>query len=219
MKNRCSKQAGVLSLTAAVTAMILILWPATGDCQRVRRLSAGPTESVDPNAAAPRNSWANFDIILKRNIFSRQRTSVRRMEETRESGPVVTPNPESYYLLKGVVQENDDFIAFIEDTQSGTVLRLRRGDPVARGTIKTLTLDGLEYRMEDKTVVVRLGFDLEGGRAAVATGPMMELPAASVPPPPATGRPAPAQPSTAPSGAEADILKRLMEQRKQQLGQ
>ncbi len=103
------------------------------------------------------------------------------------------PNPESYYVLKGVVQENDEFIAFIEDTQNGTVLRLRRGDPVARGTIKTLTLDGLEYQMEEKTTVVRMGLDLEGGHGALATGQMADLatmPASSTPGQPSQSSPA-----------------------------
>ena len=57
------------------------------------------------------------------------------------------PNPESYFLLKGVVQENNQFIAFVEDKQTGSVLRLRQGDRVARGTVKSLTLDGLEYEL------------------------------------------------------------------------
>lgn len=219
MKNSCSKQANALALMAALAGLILALWPATGHSQRSsRRQSPGPAQSVDPNAGGPRNSWASFDVILNRNIFSRQRTSARRTEEIRESRSVVAPNPESYYLLKGVVQENDDFIAFIEDTQSGTVLRLRRGDPVARGTIKTLTLDGLEYQMEEKTVVVRMGLNLEGGQGVPATGQILNL--APAPASSTSGQPAPSSPKpSAPSGAEADILKRLMEQRKQQLGQ
>jgi hypothetical protein len=173
--------------------------------------------SADPNAPVKEGSWASFDVILKRNIFSRQRTAWR--PRTQESAkPVVVRNPETYYVLKGVVQENDDFIAFIEDTQGGTVLRLRRGDPVARGTIRTLTLDGLEYQMEDKTpVVVRLGCDLEGATGALTTSQMQDL--ASLPASPSGGQAKPSSSPTPPSGADADILKKLMEQRKQQLGQ
>jgi len=217
MKTNCSKPAGAWSLAIAVGGLILILWPAAGQCQRSRQAVSEPAPASDPNAAAPANSWASFDIILQRNIFSRQRRPVRRQETVVERPVRPAPNPESYYLLRGVVQENDDFIAFIEDTQTSTVLRLRRGDPVARGTIKTLTLDGLEYQMEDKTTVVHLGRDLEGGHGNLTASQMMDFSAMPASSP--TGQPSQTTPTTPPSGAEADILKRLMEQRRQQLGQ
>ncbi|HSW00073.1 MAG TPA: hypothetical protein VLI39_07870 [Sedimentisphaerales bacterium] len=216
MKTKCSSRSRVLSWAMAAAGLILVLWPETGQGQRSRRETTQTTVAVDPNAAAQPNAWASFDIILKRNIFSRQRTAPRPVAERREEPPRVMPNPESYYLLKGVVQENDDFIAFIEDTQSGTVLRLRRGDPVARGAVKTLTLDGLEYVMEDKTVVVQMGRDLEGGHGNLTPRQMLDLAATPASPPSA---PSATSPTTAPSGADSDIIRRLMEQRKQQLGQ
>lgn len=218
MNKNCSRQARVLTLTTAVVGLILVLWPAPGQCQRSsRRGTSEPAAITDPNAATQPNSWASFDIILKRNIFSRQRMPARRAEQAVRVAPPA-PNPESYYVLRGVVQENDEFIAFIEDTQTNTVLRLRRGDRVARGTIKTLTLDGLEYQMEEKTTVVRMGLDFEGGVGSVATGRITSL--TTAPAPTATGQAAAQTPAAAPpSGAESDILKRLMEQRKQQLGQ
>jgi hypothetical protein len=215
MKNNCSEQTSVLSLAIVAAGLILVLWPSTGQAQRSSRRQV--PEAADPNAAAQPNSWASFDIILKRNIFSRQRTAPRPVSETVEASPRVLPNPESYYLLKGVVQQDDDFIAFIEDTQGGTVLRLRRGDPVARGTIKSLTLDGLEYQMESKTIVVQLGLDLEGGHGNLTNRQMFDL--AATPASPASGPSTQTSPVSAPSGADSDIIKRLMEQRKQQLGQ
>jgi hypothetical protein len=157
--------------------------------------------------------WAKFDIILTRNMFSRDRIPARR-------GPVVEekkfmPNPESYFLLKGVVQENKQFIAFVEDKQSGSVLRLHEGDKVARGTIKSLNLDGLEYQLADKTTTVSLGFDLEGGHGAVTAGDLASFSPTAAP----AGKGQSTGGQAAPSAGEAEILKRLMEQRKQQLGQ
>lgn len=166
---------------------------------------------------------AKYDVVLQRNIFSRQRTPFRPRDRNGEA-PVVVPNPETHFLLEGIVQENNRFIAFVEDTQGGGVLRLRQGDRVARGTIKALTLDTLEYQLEDKTTTVRLGCDLEGTRGVVAV-PAVSAPSTSQSPA-ATSTAAPAgqqaqtqQPTPAPSGDEAEILKRLMEQRRQQLGQ
>jgi hypothetical protein len=201
-------------MTAVATGMIVSLWATSGQCQRSRRRASLPAAvAADPNAPASPNSWESFDVILKRNIFSRSRMPYRERPAVQET-PRVMRNPEAYYMLKGVVQEDDQFIAFIEDTQSGSVLRLKQGDSVARGTIKTVTLDGIEYQMEDKTTVVRLGLDLEGGYGTMTTGQMVDL-VTSAPSPSSSASPS----APASGGDTSDILKRLMEQRKQQLGQ
>jgi hypothetical protein len=180
----------------------------------------------------PQDAWAKYQIILDRNIFSRQRGPVRRPGEDRDSGPVKLPNPETHFVLKGIVQENNEFIAFIEDTQAGMVLQLRKDDHVARGVIKALSLDGIEYQLEEHTTAVKLGYDLEGHLGPVSAPAPASLPAPAAPVAPAqpgtTARPAaptpgvtspPAGQPAAPAGDEADILRRLMEQRRQQLGQ
>ncbi|MCU0914750.1 MAG: hypothetical protein MUC88_09325 [Planctomycetes bacterium] len=155
--------------------------------------------------------WVKFEIITQRNMFSRLREPPRPPGEAREEPQRVMPNPESYLLLKGVVQENSQFIAFVEDKQSGSVLRLRQGDSVARGTVKSLDLDGLEYQFQDRVVRIALGFDLEGGQGAITAGDL----ASYVPLAPSASPGTPALPAA----DEAEILKRLMEQRKQQMGQ
>jgi hypothetical protein len=141
-------------------------------------------------------------------MFSRQRVKPLPPGEVAEERPKVMPNPESYLLLKGVVQENGQFIAFVEDKRTGSVLRLREGDTVARGMVKSLNLDGLQYQFQDKAIPVSLGSDLEGGSGALTAGDLASFSATAAP----AG-------SSAPPADEAEILKRLMEQRQQQLGQ
>lgn len=214
MKKNCSKRANASVLAMTVVAAILTLWSAAGFGQESpNEPSSATTVAADPNAAGQQSSWASFGIILQRNIFSRQRMPARRRTEESVAKPAaVTRNPEAYFVLRGVVQENDDLTAFIENSQTGTVLKLRRGDPVARGTIRTLTLDGLEYQIEDKTpTVVRMGSDLEGGIGVLTTTQMLDL--ASLPTPAVSSPPAESGEDT------TDIVNRLMEQRKQQLGQ
>ena len=166
-------------------------------------------------AADSQSAWAQYQVILQRNIFSRQRGPILSRQPGESPGTVVTPNPESYFLLKGIVQEADKFIAFLEDNRGNGVLRLREGDQVARGVVKNFTLDSIEYQFEDRTINVPVGRDLEGGRGAITINRLMELSAASAPASEQKG--ASAQPAN--SAAEAEILKKLMEQRKQQLGQ
>lgn len=187
-----------------------------------RQNDAGPSlESSGDEATGP---WARYGIILQRNVFSRQRTPFRPKDKTGQPQVVATPNPETHFVLKGIVQEDNQFIAFIEDTQGGGVQRLRQGDRVARGAIKTLSLDALEYQLEDKTIRVQLGCDLEGTRSVVTptVGELLgALPVSAPASAPASAAPSAGQPAQtpAPAGNEAEILKRLMEQRRQQLGQ
>ena len=100
-----------------------------------------PQASLSQDAAMPKkDTWENYQIILQRNIFSRQcGPLIDRSRRQRMDAPP-PPNPESYYVLKGIVQENGVFIAFIENTQLGQILRVRQGDSVARGKVNTFNL-------------------------------------------------------------------------------
>ncbi len=197
MKTNCSKLA-IGALAMGVLGLVLTFRPATG---------------LGQNTAERQDSWAKYEVILERNMFSRQRGFAQRRDNERDRN-VVVPNPESYLLLKGIVQEDGRFIAFIEDTRSSSVLKVRQGDQVARGVIKSLTLDAIEYEFGEQATTVQIGQDLEGGLGAVTMNELMEF---SENPAGASGAQQTA-PSEAPTGEEADILKQLMERRKQELG-
>jgi len=148
-----------------------------------------------------------YEIIAQRNMFNRDRVSIRQREQ-RDERPRPMPNPESYLLLKGIAHDNQ-FIAFVEDKRTGSVLRLRQGDPVARGRVKSLDLDSLEYEFQGKTTLVHVGSDLEGGIGAVTASDLASfMPLVA----PTTGAAAP------PTADEAEIIKRLEQQRQQELG-
>lgn len=202
-----NKSNTICSFLTIALGSVIILCPQLG----LGRQTSAP----DPNAVdktEPRDTWAKYQIILQRNIFSRQRGPIRQRRE--RSRPVVIRNPESYLVLKGLVQEGDTFIAFVENTQNNTVLRLHEGDSVARGTVKNFTLDSIEYQLEDKTIRVTLGLDLEGGQGTLPMNRLLELSATSSTP----SDPNAATQEPVPSEEEAEILKKLMEQRRQQLG-
>jgi len=173
-------------------------------------LTLSPTAGLGQTTVERQSPWTRYEVILERNMFSRQRGFAQQRGD--EPGQVAAvPNPESYLLLKGVVQENGQFIAFLEDTRSNSVLRLQEGAKVARGVIKSLTLDSIEYEFGKRTITVRIGQDLEGGFGAVTMTELMEYSDSP------TGASQDAT-TEAPTGEEADILKQLMERRKQELG-
>lgn len=189
-------------LLAVVLGLIVAMCPAPG-------LGQDSTEKQDP--------WAAYKVIVERNMFSRQRGArAERLVQDRVQvrTPPPAPNPESYYVLKGIVQENSAFIAFLEDSRGGEILRVRKGDSVARGVIKALSLDSIEYQLEDSTVTVTMGRDLQGGQGAVTRAQLYEWSQTST----TTSQEAATEPSS-PSGDDADILRQLMERRQQQLEQ
>ncbi len=197
MKKNCRRLAGL-----AFLALIVGLIAGRGGAGEGR----GPANEED--------SWAAYRIIVERNMFSRQRgPRVDPSRRQRMNAPV--PTPESYYVLKGVVQEDGVFIAFLEDNQRGRILRVRKGDKVARGVITDLTLDSVEYQFGDRTVKVAMGFDLEGGQGRITFDQMYELSQGYT----ATTSEEGESESSAPSADEAEILKQLMERRRQQIGQ
>jgi len=177
--------------------------------------SAEPTRAPAPMARRARSDrgeqWAKYNLILDRNMFSRTRERLRSPGEIVDR-PKIVPNPESYFLLRGVVQEDNHYIAFVEDKRTGTVLRLREGDTVARGLVKSLNLDGLQYEFQGKTISVMMLSDLEGGSGALTASDLASFSATAAPAASSTG-------TAAPSADEAETIKRLMEQRQQQLGQ
>lgn len=219
MKNKYNTISRWLLLAVALGSTI-ILWPQSGLSQETSTPNPNPNLENETKplitaerAVAGQDSWATYQIILQRNIFSRQRGPIRqRRARTR---PVVTRNPESYLLLKGIVQEDGTFFAFVENTQGSSVLRLREGDSVARGTVKNFTLDSIEYQLEDKTISIAIGRDLEGGQGTLSMNRLLELSATSSP----VSDPNAVTEEPILSEDEAEILRKLMEQRKQQLGQ
>lgn len=174
----------------------------------------GPGEGQEPTN--PSDSWYTYRIVVERNMFSRQRGPRVDRSRRQRQVPVAppAPDPESYVILKGVVQENGEFIAFLEDTQSGQILRVLQGDSVVRGRIKSLTLDSIEYEFEDKTTTVTMGLNLQGGRDGTTFTGMYELSQAYS----STSEEGATESSAPPSEDEAEILRQLMERRQQQVG-
>ena len=210
----------------AVLGLVVAAVPAVGlsqEAQATQEAQAPQEVNVPQDVQAPQeaqeappvqNPWDAFEVILNRNMFSRQRGFRPRQDRDERRREIAVPNPESYFRLRGVAQEDGTFVAFLEDTRSGSVLKLREGEAVARGTIKSLTLDTIEYQRDDQVTTVQLGSDLEGGQGAVTMNELMEWSQTATTPSTATQETS----SEAPAGDAAEILKQLMERRRQELG-
>lgn len=211
---------------ATMLGLMMALIPAVGFSQDANEAPpAQETAATQPAQAVKaaeetqpaQNAWDNYEVILNRNMFSRQRGSrqPQRIDGRLKRQPIAVPNPESYYRLCGVAQEDGTFVAFLEDTRTGSVTEVREGSAVARGTIKSLTLDAIEYQRDDQVTTVQIGYDLEGGQGAVTMNEWMEWSDST-----STGATTTSSPSTeAPTGDAAEMLRQMMERRRQELSQ
>lgn len=228
----------IFATLAVLLGLAVAAWSDAGEGRELTNPGEGqepniPVESQEPTGPGesqelttpgesqeltnPSDSWNKYKIVVERNMFSRQRGPRVDRSRRQRQVPVAppAPNPESYVVLKGIVQEDGAFIAFLEDTQSGQILRVHKGDKVVRGVITDMGLDSIEYEFEDKTTTVTMGFNLEGGRDGTTFTGMYELSQTYS----STAEGGTTEPSTPPSEDEAEILRQLMERRQQQVGQ
>ncbi len=173
---------------------------------------AGPIFCQDQGEE--QRSWGDYKILVDRNIFSRNRgRSFER--ESREAKEQVVPAPESYLVLKGIIQQGSKRIAFFEDSRTGETMRARIGDAVARGKVQNITLDTVEYELNGKLTKTEVGENLEGEASSPpltyndlieSTAMSSEIPTASTPSAGETQQ-----------DEDDDVLRRLRERRQKEL--
>jgi hypothetical protein len=179
--------------------------------------SSGATETSEQKTD---DFWSQHKIIVERNIFSRNRgrsATVRGTQEDRARIQQPAPQLESYFVLKGVAKENDKFVAFLEDTRDGHVIQVIANESIARGKITKLTLDSIIYQRDSEETPVKVGETLQGRPAGVALTldnllNWSEMESTAL-------EPQPAESAETPVGDDAEILKRLMERRRRELGE
>jgi hypothetical protein len=121
-----------------------------------------PKEQDTTKAGNGATGWDRYQILIKRNVFSKSRG--REREEARIAAQKPPPpKPEAETVLIGVAEKDGQLVAFLENTKTGAVQKVRKDDPVARGKVVAITLNSIEYECEGKTLVVGTGSNLEGG--------------------------------------------------------
>lgn len=133
-----------------------------------------------------------YAVIAEKNIFLKDRAprSSSRSSTYSSSRPSYTPPPpEASYVLTGIVLEEGQYRAYVEDTRAAKIIRLSVGDAIARGTVSEIQIDAIAYESSGQTAWVDLGRTLAGlpfvppmqtvyvpastGSAGATTGPTM----------------------------------------------
>jgi hypothetical protein len=136
---------------------------------------AEPSPATNPSAAE-RPGWRDlhpsrpmppaYANLLQRSLFAPR--GQKAAKGRGDDAPA--ERPEARFVLRGVSQQAGRFDAFVEDVGGGSrVLRLRPGDSIARGHIRRVSFDAIEYEAAGQSVRVGIGHDLTGAANSVAT--------------------------------------------------
>jgi len=184
-----------------------------------RRASAAPT-------SRPARFEDSYSLLLSRNIFSRSRSSgyvpsnsSRYTWRSRDAY-----RAQQAHVLTGLVEQEGNYVAFIEDTRSGETKRFRKGDTLAEGKISKIGFDFLEFEGNGAANHIEIGMNLDGVRVVTMTPPEASPTTSPTTAPTldASGAPVPLQPGT-PSPASSsgsgsnDVLERLRQNRLREL--
>jgi len=158
-------------------------------------------------------SWEDYTVVVTKNIFLRNRgSSSRRAEDAAREAPPAPP-PEHYMMVRGTVQQGQEFLAFLEDIRTGTTSVLRVGEAVATGRLTAITLDNVEYESNGVAKTVMIGQNLEAQAASpLGMGELSEVVGSSQVPLSGTagGKPA--------SQEDTAVMERLRQRRQEEAG-
>jgi hypothetical protein len=130
----------LISPPTAATAM-----PASGPS--TTQAAAGPPGAPPASPALP----AEFTLFQARSPFT---------HGPKKAGPA--GGPEAGFVFRGVVENGGRFTAFIEDRNARRTAQLAVGEPIARGKVKSVTLDAMEYEAAGSSKRIEVGQDLNG---------------------------------------------------------
>lgn len=110
---------------------------------RTTRPASGPASALPPE----------FAVLQTLNGFARGRA---------KSAATSPAGPEANFALKGIADVGSRLTAFVEDIKSKNVVQAATGDSIARGRIKRLDLDSIEYEVAGETRRIEVGQNLNG---------------------------------------------------------
>ena len=206
-----------ISLTTTRSATTL---PSTLAAAGTRNQTTNPSTNATTSTAASQASLSvrsvaaakvmpkDFALLVSRSVFVHGRMpDIQNSGNSNGAAASVPPRPETALLFNGATNADGELVAFVEDTTAGKVLKLKVGDPVARGKVAGITLDSFDYDSAGRRQRIALGQNLDG-EAGTATS----RPTTSASPSGSSG------PLTPGGTGPMDMLERMRQKRAQELG-
>jgi hypothetical protein len=121
--------------------------------------------AAETTPATKQSYQERYGVLSERNIFLRERgrpaPSTRQSDYTSRNS-MSRPPAEATYVLTGIVLEDGQYRAYIEEVGTGRVQRLGVGDAVAKGHVLEIDIDAIAYSAGGEGTWVPIGCDLQG---------------------------------------------------------
>jgi len=150
---------------ALALAMLVLLPGLVAAAPPPAAPASGPPSAAP--SAPPARQWEGFKILSERNMFLRNRSRPPSMRRTPTVFVAASSNA-GRVVLTGIVQQEDDYIAFFENTLTGKTTQVQVDDPLGKGYVTAITIDAVEYTCGDEATVIAIGCDLTGTAAALS---------------------------------------------------
>ena len=161
----------LLQSVIAVVTMLVMLGPSVRFAGgQTRSGPAAPTTRPSANAPVVRPSFReHYSVISEHNIFVRERARAWRDQNASGASAGSPPqrSPEQTYVLTGIVLENGEQRAYLEDRARGGLVRLGVGDPIARGRISDIDINSITYEQAGREQWIAIGSDLTGSAPVI----------------------------------------------------
>ncbi len=170
--------------------------------------------AADDSPSGP-DSYDKYKVIYERNMFSKDRQPPRSADEGARR--VQTSKVLSIYILRGIAAEKgrSHQYAFVEEEVSGQSQMAKVGTEILGGIIKEIQLNYVLFEENGQVRKIRVGEQF----GSTSTTVTVEVSAENVQDEPVEEAAAKKEAVEPPSsGDENDILKKLMERRKRELG-
>ncbi|HVR36285.1 MAG TPA: hypothetical protein VMS21_10600 [Methylomirabilota bacterium] len=185
-----------------ITLALACLLPATGV----------PASTPAPDTAASEPQFSDFRIIPERNIFNANRSAARTEQAPVRETPRA-PRIDSITLLGTLSYENGQF-AYFDGSDPAYRTALEANESIAGGRLRKVKTDGVVLEIDGQVLDLKVGMGLrreDDGAWTVSKERPPASPSASRPS--GTSR---TESSTSNNDTD-DVLKRLMQQREQEL--
>ena len=172
-----------------------------------------PAAAQTTNAPATTN-YSSFQIIVERNIFDPNRYA----HTSHSRGRTISPSA-PYFSLVGTLSSRNGMLAFFDGNDSDYRKVLSPDGVIAGYKVVEITLRGAKLEAAGKPVVMKVGAQMrQEGKGEWQLAGSGELPAATAgTEAPATDETPAASPASGSASEPNDVLKKLMQQREQEL--
>jgi hypothetical protein len=177
-------------------------------------LADGRTAAAQTTNAPAATNYSSFQIIAERNIFDPSRYA----RAPRSRGRSISRSA-PYFSLVGTMSCRQGMIAFFDGNDSDYRKVLSPDGVIAGYKVVEITLRGVKLEAAGKPVAMKVGAQMrQEGKGEWQLAESGELPAATAGnEAPATEETPAATPASGSAGEPNDVLKKLMQQREQEL--